>query len=206
MLRLTLPLYHGLITVVVISRSIKLRSHYTFDYAQQYLYPYSYRQVGPIYFKTPRKVQSFGASNEGASKQVNFLADEDQTIGEDGSLSHGANAVLRQLDYYWDTYSYGEEKMTILRDNCCGQNKNKTTCAHLCWRVIMGLNDEIEYYQPPPGHTRNFCGGGFGAAKQLYRRFDINCLLQLAEVSVYLYIVMSVYNIQNRILLKLKLL
>ncbi len=93
-----------------------------------------------------------------------------------------------------------------MSDNCYGQNKNKTTCAYLCWRVVVGLNDEIEYYQPPPGHKRNFCDGGFGATNWLFRRSDTNCLLQLAEVNVYLYIVMLMYNIQNRILFKLKLL
>ncbi len=66
------------------------------------------------------------------------------------------SAKVQMLYYYWDTYSYGEEKLTIMSDNCCDQNKNKTTCPYLCWRVVVGLNDEIEYCQPPPGHTRKY--------------------------------------------------
>ena len=38
--------------------------HYSFDYAQQVFYPHQAQQVGPIYFKTPRKCQCFGVCCE----------------------------------------------------------------------------------------------------------------------------------------------
>ena len=39
--------------------------HYTFDIAQQLQVPYHSRQVGPIYFKVPLRVQLFGICNDG---------------------------------------------------------------------------------------------------------------------------------------------
>ena len=39
--------------------------HYTIDFAQQLQIPYHARQVGPIYFKSPLKVQLFGICNDG---------------------------------------------------------------------------------------------------------------------------------------------
>ena len=45
-------------------------SHYTFDFAQQVTLPVRSRQVGPIYFKTPHRVQVFGVCNEGLPQQI----------------------------------------------------------------------------------------------------------------------------------------
>ena len=56
--------------------------HYTFDFSQQVTIPHHYRQMGPLYFMTPRRVQLFGVRLDGASLQYNYLIDEDQTIGK----------------------------------------------------------------------------------------------------------------------------
>ena len=69
--------------------------HYTFDFAQNVSLPHNARQVGPLYFKTPIKVQLFGINSEGIPKQVNYLLHEADTIGEDGKGSHGPNTVVR---------------------------------------------------------------------------------------------------------------
>lgn len=61
-----------------------VKVHYTFDFAQMLQLPHSARQVGPIYFKTPRKVQLFGVCCEGLPRQMNYLIDEAQTIGVNG--------------------------------------------------------------------------------------------------------------------------
>ena len=44
--------------------------HYSFDYAQQVHYPHYAQQVGPIFFKTPRRCQCFGVCSEGSGKQI----------------------------------------------------------------------------------------------------------------------------------------
>ena len=45
--------------------------HVSFDYAQNVLIPHSPQQVGPIYFKTPRKCHLSGICAESLPKQVN---------------------------------------------------------------------------------------------------------------------------------------
>ena len=54
------------------------KSNYTFDFAQQVLLPHTARQVGPINFKTPRKVQLFGVCTEGIP---NTLGADEPKIG-----------------------------------------------------------------------------------------------------------------------------
>ena len=99
--------------------------YYTFDFAQQLQLPYHSRQVGPIYFKSPRKVQLFSVCCYGVPYQVNYLVDEACIIGEHGSQSHGSNSVISMLHHFFDQHSLGETKVELHTDNCRGQNKNK---------------------------------------------------------------------------------
>ena len=49
--------------------------HYSFDYAQQVHYPHYAQQVGPLFFKTPRKCQCFGICAEGSGNNRFSLYD-----------------------------------------------------------------------------------------------------------------------------------
>ena len=44
--------------------SVETTRHYSWDYAQVH-FPQHAHQVGPIYFKTPRKCNVFGVCSEG---------------------------------------------------------------------------------------------------------------------------------------------
>ena len=75
--------------------------HYTFDFAQALAVPHHARQEGPLYFLTPRKVQLFGVAIEGQYKQLNYVVDEDQGIGENGAGIKGANGVISMPHNIW---------------------------------------------------------------------------------------------------------
>ena len=55
--------------------------HYTFDFAQHFQLLHHSRQMGPTYFAQLRRVQVFGVRIDSVSKQLNYIIDEDQTIG-----------------------------------------------------------------------------------------------------------------------------
>ena len=156
-------------------------SHYTFDFAQQVTLPSSARQVGPIYFKTPRKVQLFGVCSEGIPKQVNYLLDEATTIGQDGKKSHGANTIVSLLHHFFQVHGHGEKGCQLHADNCAGQNKNKTVMAYLAWRCMVGLHEKISLSFMIAGHTRCLVDGCFGHLKRKYRCSDVFTLEQLAN-------------------------
>jgi hypothetical protein len=94
--------------------------HYTFDYSQAVLIPHHFRQVGPLYFLNPRKIQLFGVRVEGSPVQLNYLLDEDQTIGMDGAGSKGPNGVLSMLDNALSRQGLGEVECHLHADNCAG--------------------------------------------------------------------------------------
>ncbi len=85
-------------------------SHYTFDFAQQLQVPYHSRQVGPIYFKVPLRVQLFGICNDGTHLQINYLFSESQSIGTNGSKAHGPNNVISMLHHYFESHSAHEDE------------------------------------------------------------------------------------------------
>ena len=75
--------------------SVNMLLHYSWDFAQQLSYPYEDQQVGPIYFKTPRRAQLFGVCCEGIPRQVNYLIDEADFIEKD------ANTVISLLHHFF---------------------------------------------------------------------------------------------------------
>lgn len=103
----------------------KFAMHYSWDFAQQLYYPYEDQQVGPIYFKTPRKSQLFGVCCEAVPFQLNYLIDEANFLGKN------ANMVISLLDHFFFTHSLGESTAYLTADNCVSQNKNNPMIHYL---------------------------------------------------------------------------
>ena len=71
--------------------------HISFDYAQNMLIPHSPQQVGPIYFKTPRKCHLFGICSESLPKQINYLIDENELTGKGANKTELSLALF----HFW---------------------------------------------------------------------------------------------------------
>ncbi|EDN68038.1 conserved hypothetical protein [Beggiatoa sp. PS] len=165
------------------SRSIKPNSrnmmqHYSWDFAQQLLYPYEDQQVGHIYFKTPRKAQLFGICCEGIPRQTNYLIDETDFPDKD------ANTVISILDHFFAYHGLGEKYACLTADNCVGQNKNNAVLHYLLYRVLAGLHDNIELSFMIVGHTKFAPDGYFGLIRKHYRRSSIYTYQDLVQTII----------------------
>jgi len=147
--------------------SKNIMQHYSWDFAQQLLYPYEDQQVGPIYFKTPRKAQLFGICCEGIPHQTNYLIDEADFPEKN------ANTVISMLDHFFTYHGLGEKYVCLTADNCVGQNKNNAVIHYLLYRVLAGLHDNIELSFMIVGHTKFAPDGYFGLIRKCYRRSNI---------------------------------
>lgn len=147
--------------------SRNIMQHYSWDFAQQLHYPYEDQQVGPIYFKTPRKAQLFGICCEGIPRQTNYLIDEADFPEKD------ANTVISILDHFFTHHGLGEKYVCLTADNCVGQNKNNAVLHYLIYRVLAGLHDSIELSFMVVGHTKFAPDGYFGLIRRRYRRSNI---------------------------------
>ncbi|XP_070576723.1 uncharacterized protein [Ptychodera flava] len=155
--------------------------HYTFDFAQSFLLPHQSRQVGPLYFLNPMKVNCFGIHNEACKLQMNYLFDESQTIQPDNKKCHGPNNVISMLDDFLRNFGLGEKCASFHADNCSGQNKNKSLLHYFIYRCSKGKH-EITYHFMEAGHTKCVCDSAFGKIRQLYRRSDVDTMAQLCNV------------------------
>ena len=108
-----------------------LYGHYTFDFAQSVQVPYHAKQVGPLYFKSPLKVNLFGICNDGTKLQTNYIYDELQSIGQWFQSSR----VILMLDHYFDIHSLNEPFCHLHADNCVGQNKNRFVLGYLATKA-----------------------------------------------------------------------
>jgi hypothetical protein len=157
--------------------SKNILSHYSWDFAQQVHYPFEDQQVGPIFFKTPRKAQLFGVCNEGIPRQYNYLIDEEDFTEKN------ANTVISLLDHFFTNYGLGEKWVHLSADNCVGQNKNNALLQYLMFRILTGLHDKIELSFLVVGHTKFSPDGYFGLIKRHYRKSQVYTYDQLADVA-----------------------
>ena len=158
-------------------------AHYTFDFAEQLHLPHHSRQEGPLYFKVCRKVQLFGICCDSNNYQVNYLVDESQTIGQNGTTSHGANSVISMLHHYFSNHSLKESVCQCHADNCVGQNKNRFVIGYLAWRIITGKHKAMYLSFMEVGHTRCLVDGHFGLIKKIYRSMDCDIVEHLADAT-----------------------
>lgn len=156
------------------SKNIML--HYSWDFAQQLHYPFEDQQVGPIFFKTPRRAQLFGICSEGIPQQYNYLIDEEDF------LEKNANTVISLLDHFFANYGLGEKWVHLTADNCVGQNKNNAVLQYLMYRVLTGLHNKIELSFLIVGHTKFSPDGYFGLIKRQYRRSQVYTYDQLSDI------------------------
>ena len=150
--------------------------HYSFDMAQQVHYPSNPLQPGPIYFLTPRKCALFGVCCEAIPRQINYLIDEGCDTGK------GANTIISLLHHFFSVHGFGESEVHLHADNCVGQNKNNFMIQYLLWRTIVGLHTKITLSFLVVGHTKFSPDWCFGLLKQRFRRTNVSCLDDIAEV------------------------
>ena len=151
--------------------------HISFDYAQNVLIPHSPQQVGPIYFKTPRKCHIFGICSESVPKQINYLIDEAELTGK------GANETISYLHHYLSSdHSVNCKNLHFHCDNCRGQNKNNAVIQYMCYRILQGFNSNTEVSFMLPYHTRFGPDWCFGLIKMKYKHSYISSIADLAEV------------------------
>ena len=149
---------------------------YSWDFAQQFQYPFEDQQVGPIYFKTPRRAQLFGVCCEGSSRQINYLIDEADF------LEKNANTVISLLDHFFTHHGLGEMSAYLTADNCVGQNKNNALIQYLMYRVLSKLHTKIEMSFLIVGHTKFSPDSHFGLIRQRYRQASVYTYDQLAKI------------------------
>ena len=86
---------------------------------------------------------------DGQSRQLNFLIDENESIGANGAYAQEPNAFISMIDYVLNTHGCEDLSCTIHADNCSGElNFN---CDHYNFilrksRLNQNITIILEYF------------------------------------------------------------
>jgi hypothetical protein len=153
------------------------KAHYCFDFAQNLKFPNHAFQTGPIYFKNPRSCHLFGISCANTGNQFNYLIDEADIISKNPDL-----VISLIHDFLENDEIFKPKKLLFHADNCVSQNKNNAVMQYFMWRIILGLNYEIEISFMITGHTKFDCDKGFGHIKRKYLKSDCETIIDISNV------------------------
>jgi len=116
-----------------------VHAHYTFDFSQSVCLPHHVWQMSPFYFASLWKVQVFWFRIDNVPLQLNFLVDENETIGKDGSNSRGPKAVISMVDWALESHNTGETVYVLHATNCRTHDDLWTVDIHLYHEAVPPL-------------------------------------------------------------------
>ena len=140
-------------------------------------------QPGDTYYFSPLTVNCFGTADAGRE----FPHMNAYTYHE-GEGKKGGNNVSSLL--FKDLHQRGwvdnkkgpRNELTVIMDNCGGQNKNKYVLRMLSFLTEAGFYKKVNACFLVAGHTKNICDRMFNLLKLRYRQSDIYSFPQLVEV------------------------
>ena len=147
------------------------------DYGQNMESPsFHQEQPGCAYYYLPCSVYNFGVVNHSHLYPDGHIGEHLHChVYHEGVGKKGANNVASLLMKTMKTMGILREDMvggelTIVFDNCSGQNKNNTVLNMVPYLVEMKYFLKVQFVFLVVGHTKNACDHLFNALKKVYRR------------------------------------
>ena len=150
------------------------------DYSQNMELPFfGASQPGDTYYFTPLKINVFGIVDcciFGGKLSAHVYH---EGIGKKGGNNVASLLVneLKRLNIMLDNAT-GKE-LTIIMDNCAGQNKNRMVLRLATYLVEAEYFAKVSFIFYIVGHTKNACDRWFNTLKRTYRRSNIYSINQL---------------------------
>lgn len=152
------------------------------DYSQNLDLPHlGSSQPGDSYYFSPKNVYIFGIVNvsQKPNKLTAYVYQE-----EDGNKG-GDNVASLLMCYLTNNIIRRNEIggcLTIIADNCAGQNKNNSVLRMALWLVEMKHFNKVQIVFYVKGHTKNACDRMFNLLKKKFHKQDVYCFQQLCEI------------------------
>jgi len=145
------------------------------DYCQNMALPFFGKdQPGATYYYSPLTMICFGVANVGIAKHKlkAFIYNEGDGSKGGNSVSSFLFNYLKQQGWY-DTTKGSRKELTIIMDNCGGQNKNRMVLRFAVLLVELGVYERVNCTFLVAGHTKNSCDRLFNLLKLQYRPHNI---------------------------------
>eukprot|EP00977_Amphora_coffeiformis_P002610 scaffold490_cov186-Amphora_coffeaeformis.AAC.1 len=142
------------------------------DYCQNLALPHTgMTQPGETYYYSPLSVYCFGTADGGAERPSMRAYVYDEGVAKKGG-DNVSSLLYRDLkDRGWIDKEQGpREELTVIMDNCGGQNKNRMVLRMFGLLHEIGLYKKINICFLVAGHTKNICDRLFNMLKYKYRK------------------------------------
>ena len=135
-------------------------------------------QPGDTYYLLALTIYLVGIVDNASFDETTGKFQEKMTayVWKEGEADCGANNICLCLLKHFQKQGWLHHKinshseLTIIADNCGGQNKNKHAVQFLMWLVEAGYFAKIELFFLVKGHTKNACDRMFNLVKLGYHK------------------------------------
>ena len=154
------------------------------DYSQNLSLPhFGGEQPGDTYYFSPLSISCFGLVNHSTEILTAYVYPEG--VGKKGG-NNVASLIFKYLKdngilNLAETKGTGK-RLSLIFDNCAGQNKNRMVMRFGQYLVDRGIFNEVEIIFLITGHTKNICDRRFKDLKANYHRRNIYTFDQLIKV------------------------
>lgn len=154
------------------------------DYCQNMALPHQgMTQPGETYYFSPLTINCFGTADAGFENPQMRAYVYDEGVGKKGG-NNVASLLYRDIhERGWIDKEKGpREELTVIMDNCAGQNKNKMVIRMFALLAETGAYKKINIAFLVAGHTKNVCDRLFNILKMTYRKTNVYTFEQLVGV------------------------
>ena len=156
----------------------------TFVMGQNLFFPaFNADQMGDTFYLVPITVLVFGVND---NSRPNGSDEMNVYLWHEKDGNRGANNIVSCLlkDYQKRGYFNGQlnNSLTVIADNCAGQNKNEDVVRFHAWLVEAGVFKTVSVVFLVKGHTKNACDRMFNLLKAGFHKKDIETYEELLAV------------------------
>ena len=152
------------------------------DFCQNLSIPhFGMEQPGDTYYYSPLFVYCFGVVDACATPDVLHSYGYSEDIGGKGGNNVASLLMLALENLGWLIPGVAGKQLSIVMDNCTGQNKNKHVLRIALWLVELHYFEKVEFIFYVRGHTKNVCDRMFNLLKKRYHRHQIYTMAQLCH-------------------------
>ena len=153
------------------------------DYAQNLGAPhFGGEQPGDSYYYSPLSVYCFGVVDVCGEEDILHAYGYTEDHGAKGG-NNVASLLMKALqDLGWLNEGRCGARLSIIMDNCAGQNKNGHVLRLALWLVELQYFRNVEFIFYVRGHTKNVCDRMFNLLKKRYHRSQIFSIGKLSSL------------------------
>jgi hypothetical protein len=152
------------------------------DYAQNMDLPhFGEEQPGDIYYYSPLTVNVFGVTNLTAKPTKMMAYGYTEAEGGKGSNNVASLIVKALEDFGWLLPGQPGKQLSIVMDNCGGQNKNNNVLRLALYLVELKFFNKVELVFYVRGHTKNDCDRLFNQLKLRWHKMNTYTMEQMVD-------------------------